>query len=206
MGGMGSGTWVRQGTKPLVENALTIDLNKLIKDEALRPGQSVSGTLTWTRSRTGEKRASIRFDADLTDPTSASVRLHYNVNGTPVDYRVSLTTTRPHFGGVRWWFICPVTGCRAFKLLRPSGSDQFASRQAFAFAYRSQNETPRDRQLSIAQKIRRRFGGSGSLFDPFPDIPKGMHSQTYWRLRKTSERAAKASLLATAQRLGIAAG
>jgi hypothetical protein len=205
VGGIGSGTWVRQGTKTLVEEGLTLDLNKLIKDGALQPGQSVCGTLTWTRSRTGEKFASIGYEADLTDPTSGSMHLHYNANGNPVDYQVSLTTTRPHFGGIRWWFVCPVTGVRAFKLLLPSGNDQFASRQAFVFAYRSQNETRRDRQLSKAQKIRRRLGGSGSLSDPFPDIPKGMHSQTYWRLRKTSERAANASLMAMAQRLGITA-
>ena len=204
MGGTGSGLWIRQATKPLVESSLTLDLYKLIRDGALRPGQSTSGSLIWTHTRTGEMMASIGFDADLTDTASGSLRLHYNANGTPVDYRVSLTTTRPHFGGVRWWFACPVTGGRAFKLLLPSGSDQFASRQAFALAYRSQNETPRDRLLSKAQRIRRRLGGSGSLSDPFPDIPRGMHQQTYWRLRETSERAANASLIAMSQRLGIA--
>ena len=159
-----------------------------------------SGSLTWTRS--GEEIASIGYSSDLTAPASGSVRLHYHHGGSPVDYRVSLTTTRPYFGGVRWWFLCPVNGARASKLHLPSGGHMFASRKAFDLAYRSQNETPNDRQLSKAQEIRRRFGGSGSLIDPFPDKPKGMHWVTYWRLREKSEGAANVVLTEMAQRLG----
>jgi hypothetical protein len=202
MGGTGSGTWTRWPTKPLVESALTLDLNQLIRDGALHPGRIVSGTLTWTRS--GQQIASIGYEVDLTKSTSGSMRLHYNANDIPVDYRVPLATTRPHFGGVRWWFICPLTGCRAYKLQLPSGSDKFASRQAFSLAYGTQNEAPRHRQLSKAQEIRRRLGGSGSLFDPFPDKPKGMHWTTFLRLQETSERAANTSLAAMARRLRIA--
>lgn len=202
MGGVGSGTWTRSATKPLVESALTFDLNQLIRDGALHPGRIVSGTLTWTRS--GQQIASIGYEVDLTKSTSGSMRLHYNANDIPVDYRISLATTRPHFGGVRWWFICPVTGCRAYRLFLPSGSDKFASRQAFSLAYGTQNATTGDRQLSKAQEIRRRLGGSGSLFDPFPGKPTGMHWTMYWRLRETSERAANTSLAAMARRLRIA--
>lgn len=141
----------------------------------------------------------------MTAPSSGSVRLHYNHKDTLVDYRVSLTTTRPHFGGVRWWFICSVKGTRAAKLHLPSGSDKFASRLAFGLAYKSQNETFSDRMLTKSQDIRRNIGGSASLFDPFPDKPKGMHWMTYWRLRDQSEQAADMSLAGMARRLGIAA-
>ena len=202
MGGLGSGTWSRWPTKSVVGNGLTLDLYKLIRDGAFSPGQTTSGSLTWTRN--DEYIGSIGYSSDLTDPSSGSVRLHYNHEDKPVDYRVSLTTTRPYFGGVRWWFVCPVNGTRAAKLHLPSGSDIFASRQAFDLAYRSQNETPGDRQLSKAQEIRRRIGGSGSLLDPFPDKPKGMHWATYWRLRGQSVEAANMSLTGMAQRLGVA--
>jgi len=55
-----------------------------------------------------------------------------------------------------------------------------------------------------AEEIRRRFGGSGSLLDPFPDKPKGMHWTTYWRLRHQSEQAASMALGGMARRLGVA--
>ena len=42
---------------------------------------------------------------------------------------------------------------------------------------------PNQRGLYRAQKIRRRLGGSVSMFEDFPDKPKGMHWRTYDRLR-----------------------
>jgi hypothetical protein len=33
----------------------------------------------------------------------------FKATGFAVDYRVCLTTTRPRFGGLRWWFVCPLT-------------------------------------------------------------------------------------------------
>ncbi len=204
MGGLGSGTWTRWPTRPVVGNGLVLDLYKLIRDGAFQPGQSTSGSLTWTRSHSGEEIGSIGYSSDLTETASGSVHLHYRHDGSPVDYRVSLTTTRPYYGGVRWWFVCPINGTRASKLHLPSGSDTFASRHAFRLAYRSQNETPNDRLLSKAQEIRRRFGGNGSLLDPFPDKPKGMHWTTYWRLRHQSEQAESMALGGMARRLGVA--
>jgi hypothetical protein len=43
------------------------------------------------------------------------------------------------------------------------------------------------RGVSQAQKIRMRLGGSVSLFEPFPEKPKGMHWLTYLRLRTRAE-------------------
>jgi hypothetical protein len=39
-----------------------------------------------------------------------------------------------------------------------------------------------DRAAHKARNIRIRLGGSGSLGDPAPEKPKGMHFMTYWRL------------------------
>ena len=201
MGGIGSGNWSRWPTRSVVGTGLTLDLYKLIKDGAFCPGQITGGSLTWTRN--DEYIGSIGYSSDLTNPASGSVRLHYNHEDKPVDYRVLLSTTRPYFGGVRWWFVCPVNSSRAAKLHLPSGSNIFASRQAFDLAYPSQNETVSDRMLTKAQDIRRNLGGSASLLDPFPDKPKGMHWATYWRLRDQSERAANRALGVMAERLGV---
>ena len=45
-----------------------------------------------------------------------------------------------------------------------------------------------------ARKIRIRLGGGPSLFDPFPDKPKGMHLATYDRLREAHDVAMDRSM------------
>jgi len=64
-----------------------------------------------------------------------------------------------------------------------AGGDLFACRHCYRLAYASQSEIPRNRNLSQAQKIRMRLGGSPSVFDPFPEKPPRMHWRTYERLR-----------------------
>jgi len=201
MGGLGSGTWSRWPTRSVIGSGVTLDLYALIKEGAFNPGQYSSGTLTWTQGE--EYIGSIGYSSNFTCPSSGTVRLHYRHEDTPVDYTVSLTTTRPYFGGVRWWFVCPAKGTRAAKLHLPSGSNIFASRQAFDLAYRSQSETPGDRMLSRARDIRQKLGGRAGIVEPFPDKPKGMHWRTYWRLQDQSEQMTQTGLMAVMHRFGM---
>jgi hypothetical protein len=46
-----------------------------------------------------------------------------------------------------------------------------------------------NRALHKAQSIRERLGGSASMMKPFPERPKGMHHDTYWRLREEHDEA-----------------
>jgi len=96
-------------------------------------------------------------------------------------YRVRFTTTRPHFGGERWWFRCPRTWERVSKLYLPLGGREFWSRGAYRLGYGCQRESRRDRLLRRARKINLRLGGDGCLWG-IPDKPKGMHGRTYERL------------------------
>jgi hypothetical protein len=34
--------------------------------------------------------------------------LDYRTDGKPIQLPIRLQTTRPHLGGVRWWFTCPL--------------------------------------------------------------------------------------------------
>ena len=43
--------------------------------------------------------------------------------------------------------------------------------------------------LHRAQNIRERLGGSANMTKPFPEKPKGMHHETYWRLREEHDEA-----------------
>jgi hypothetical protein len=104
----------------------------------------------------------------------------------PVEQRVPLVWTRCHLGGARPWFRCSSSvggracGRRVAKLyLR---GHIFACRQCCGLAYASQQEIPRYRAISRAQKARIRLGGGANLSAPFPARPLGMHRMTYYRL------------------------
>ena len=202
MGGPGSGRYWGSG-KATVADGLTLDINKLVRDGNIRPGQWCSGTLTWRRVSSGEEVGSIGYEANLIDPDDSWMRLHYRQNGEPRDYRVTLETTRPNYGGRRWWFRCPATGRRIVKLHSPPGGDIFASRRAYGLAYPSQRERAYERALTRTQDIRIKLGGDPSLAAPFPDKPKGMWWNTYWRLREEANEAEHRSLVGVAERLGF---
>ena len=209
MGGFGSGRWDVGCARTTVEDSKTLNINRLIGQKCLKPGCLVRGTLRWTSSRDGNDQGSIGFEADMRDGNAQpSLRLRYSKGPDAAkrhfEYKVYFTTTHPHLGGKRWWFLCPSIGGRVATLHLPPGRNFFASRKAHGLAYRSQQEAPLFQSLSRAQDLRYRLGGSEyTRMDlPFPSKPKGMWGSTYNRLKKQSERAdARAAHLAR-QRFG----
>jgi hypothetical protein len=106
MGGYGSG-W-RGAKKATVEGSLVLTAASLVRNRALRAGTQTSGSLGWTHDGEDEPHATIGYEANLQEQDNAPLRLRYQRNGEPVDYRVQLVTSTPHYGGRRWWFICPL--------------------------------------------------------------------------------------------------
>ena len=92
--------------------------------------------------------------------------------------RIDVTHTNCHFGGRRWWFLCP--GCkRRCAILYPT-----LCRLCRALSYRSMKQSPADRRLEKAIALRKRLGQSeGGVLVPFPQKPKYMHWHTYFQLR-----------------------
>jgi len=105
----------------------------------------------------------------------------------PILQQVTITWTGLHFGGQRPWFICRGCGRRAAVLYTTGGL--FECRNCHGLVYASQQESPRHRSLSQAQKVRLRLGGDPDIFDDFPEKPKRMHWSTYDRLRARAEKA-----------------
>lgn len=138
MGGYGSG-W--QGPrKATVEESLTLSASALVRKGVLVTGRHTSGQWWWAYE--GEDpHAKIGYEANLLDLENAWLRLHYSANGEPVDYTVHLTWTRPHFGGVRWWLVCPLTNRRAAKLYLAPGTRRFAHRETHGLTYTSCRES-----------------------------------------------------------------
>lgn len=105
MGGHGSGRFPRGTGKGLVENVFKIDINDLIKEKILLVNTHQSGYLP----SKGDIFA-------ITDTTQADMwtDVCYSIyNGErQMSERAALTSTKPSFGGKRYWFICPLCGRR----------------------------------------------------------------------------------------------
>jgi hypothetical protein len=78
---------------------------------------------------------------------------HTPFDGEPesLDYPVRLVTTRPHLGGMRWWFICPLVvndrpcGRRVTKLY--GHVRYFGCRTCTGLVYRSSQEAHHEERI-----------------------------------------------------------
>jgi hypothetical protein len=144
MGGSGSGRWSGFG-KTTVEHCLSLDINKLVRDRLLYAGIHTSVILTWTNTRTGKEASSCGFEVNTLDPSFSWVRLFYTLTrtGEKIGYKTKLETTRPYFGGLRWWFTCPIVNCyrRVAKLHLPPGGKYYACRHCYDLTYTSCQES-----------------------------------------------------------------
>lgn len=153
MGGSGSG-W-RGTKKTTVEEGLTLSITRLVEKKVIGHGQHRTGIWGWSYG--GSKWiAHLSYEVNTVDPANAWFRIEHHVNGKPIDYRIRLETTSPHWGGVRWWFICPCSGRRATKLHLPPGGTYFARREVYDLTYRSCQESGKFRKAfyrDLADKV-----------------------------------------------------
>ena len=147
MGGSGSGRWGWHSKAITVEECLSFSAGDL--KAALARGSGQDGNVWWT-SR-GEETGRISYRTEQRGGALV-LRLRYMRTGQgggeqkDINYTVGLTTTRPNFGGVRRWFICPLVvngkacGRRAGKLYLPPGGRFFGCRTCHGLTYRSAQE------------------------------------------------------------------
>jgi len=146
MGGYRSGRWGGHRKKT------TVEASSVITADSLRPllegGLGSMGTLTLTRE--GEA-----FTLDQAGTGSAAseagLTIRYTLgsgeNAREVAYDFRMVKTVPHYGGARWYFLCPlvVNGrpClhRASKLYLPPGGLYFGCRTCYGLTYTSSQES-----------------------------------------------------------------
>lgn len=118
MGGRGSGShyhWWRAAKKRAVEDCLSLDADRWTGEGILRAGVRRCGTWGWTYL--SGRKCSVAYEALTQDMAKPQVRLAYSwSDGTgrewrAADYPVRLAVTHPGFGGLRWWFLCPLVNC-----------------------------------------------------------------------------------------------
>ncbi len=206
MGGTGSGRWTYHDKKRTVEECWTIDVSDVARVvNPSKPGPT-SGSLRPIKPATGRKMPPVRCAIEVGDDGTPRLGLSYTASdrwglGHRVEESIRLQTTRPNFGGVRWWFSCPRTvngeecGRRVGKLYRPPESQHFACRHCLDLTYVSCQKSHRYDGL-VAQVAgegsgerfeavkwafsyqskegrRRRAGPSPNLLDAFDEMSGG---------------------------------
>ena len=186
MGGYGSG---RTGGKPIAEQCRQIDLCRMFREGTARDGQFSSGILHW--SCRGQPLGSISYFFDLIDPNDARLTLKFALGSRDSDKQIvqviPLRFTVPHFGGRRWWMICPVDHTTVSKLYMPLNAQRFAGRGAWHLGYRSQRVAPTNQPLERLFRVRAKVGLERGCNDPLLR-PQGMWRRTFARHRTTHDR------------------
>jgi hypothetical protein len=182
MGGYGSG---RSGGRPTVESALRLDIDTLMRRGVIEQGARVVCEMQFSFY---DDELDVRCEAHVGDAWNSFVRLQYVMvdywtgEELAIDDKILLATSRPKFGGLRWWFVCPRLNRRVRKLYLPLGGRHFWSRRAYRLAYASQRGTAVDRAHRGQAKIKARLIGD---HDPgewdLPPKPKWMRWRTYQR-------------------------
>ena len=148
MGGYGSGRWELHRKADTVEECRNLDANRWTREGILKKGVHHIGGWKWSDGQTGEETASIGYEVCTHDGLTPWLRLRYTVTSVKesLDYTIRLQVTWPQFGGLRWWFSCPLVidgnKCerRVGKLYLPPGGKYFGCRHCYHLTYRSAQE------------------------------------------------------------------
>lgn len=128
-----------------------MSISFLKKHDYLSENSCRSGGVSW-KNCYGEETGSISIVVSTFEGENF-VRFYYTVTDrssgekTDYDYKVQLTTTPCNFGGVRYWFICPLSrngvycGRRVAKLYKAPGGSYFGCRHCNNLSYESRNES-----------------------------------------------------------------
>jgi hypothetical protein len=119
--------------------------------------------IVWT-NRFGEETASMNVMVHTSEDDSY-IRLMYTMTDrdtgkeTPFDYKVQLVTMPCNLGGVRYWFICPLSrngvccGRRVGVLYRVPRTDYYGCRHCYDLSYESRNDSQHGRLACMGRYL-----------------------------------------------------
>jgi hypothetical protein len=195
MGGFGSGRWYRYGQARTTDEVKRLDVRELRKLGALPTSNFGAFPVVAINWCIGDRPTwEVRYSLEGSRVTLRYGYCQGNALGQEVEDVIEFDRTSCNYGGERCWFLCPRCGTRVAVLYL--GGVRFRCRHCYGLRYGSQNESPSDRLLRKARKIRTRINASRSLFEPVWQKPKGMHWKTFQRLREKERIANQASLAA----------
>jgi len=167
MGGLGSGNfderWDRKTT--VEECRRQLDADELAREGLFQIG--VEGVSYWFDPETDEVRSSVGFSTSLGSDGERVFQISYRWDDSEdVCIPIRLQTTKPHFGGLRYWFTCPlitdgvVCRRRVRKLYVPPGGKYFGCRICHDLTYprRESLKQMAERAARLEARLARRLG------------------------------------------------
>ena len=116
MGGFGSGrgggrptATVESALLPTVESAFRLDIDSMMCWRAIQPGFHLGGEMRLHQLYGDD--LDVKYESLAGDPENSWLRLRYSIadyrsgEELKIDDKVYLAPIRPHFGGLRWWFV-----------------------------------------------------------------------------------------------------
>lgn len=148
--------------KDTVEDCRSVSISFLKKHDYFCGFRS--GSIVW-KNRYDEQTSSIGVSVYTLDEDKY-IRFYYTITKRNTDekiecdYKVQLTTTLCNYGGVRYWFICPLNkngiycGRRVGVLYQPPGENYYGCRHCYNLSYDSRNEPHLARPGGIGYPIK----------------------------------------------------
>jgi len=133
--------------KTRVDEARPIDILDLQRKGVFVNGPTWNWTVSW--SRNDQVVASISYRVESGDNGQISLRFMYTItdgktgNKKDFNYSIPVVSTSCNYGGVRWWFVCPlvVNGQACTRRCRivymPQGAEYFGCRECHQLTYES---------------------------------------------------------------------
>ena len=186
MGGRGSGRSSSYGGKTETKDSMPLDIRKITRTGLLRVGRRFNWQ--WLVNDHPVAGINMRVDFRLHIVLSWRVRS----TGEVVEQLVQTQTTPCHLGGQRYWFTCYRCSKRVAVLYAPG--QYFACRQCGGLVYATQKQGIADRATTHAEKLRERLGWEPGILNYDGGKPKGMHWNTYHRLKGRHDALVQVSL------------
>jgi hypothetical protein len=114
-----------------VESCVMIDVSHFMRARLRRDKDPCVDFWQWTDSR--GKARSLFYELDLTSMMAPNVRYRYDRNVRLTSFEtfeklmeceIKLHSTKPHYGGLRWWFIEQFACCEGRAASSPQGRRQ----------------------------------------------------------------------------------
>ena len=116
----------------------------------------------------------------LRDATpNTTIHFQYKHNGKDYNYHVKLDRTPCHYGGYRYWYLCPHCGKRTSVLYR---AGLYVCRHCIGANYQTQLNQPLDNIRRKMHKVASKLKWVEVGYKEVPLRPKGMHQKTFDRL------------------------
>ena len=154
--------WYHYNKKRTTKDLLELNISTLKKANFFQKNTIKDGALSWTMSYGGgepEKIGGIHISSNFIGENRYVTLIYTYKDQERIDYKVQITTTRPNYGGERYWFVCPRCGRIVASLY---GDKYFLCRHCQNLTYKTQQIGFTSRMLERRNKYQDKVSKDGT--------------------------------------------